>query len=80
MNNKYEQSFVIGTRYSTSIISRKENKKLLEESCKIAFQAAFPHVYELYGIMPDACLREHYYYDGKYWNSYIFSLLKSEVM
>lgn len=32
------------------------------------------------GFKADACLREHYYYDGKYWNSYIFSLLKSEVM
>lgn len=54
MNSDYSSSIVIGTGYSTSIISRKENKKLLEESCKIAFQAAFPHVYELYGIMPDA--------------------------
>ena len=54
MNNDYSSSIIIGTGYSTSIISRKENKKLLEENTKIAFQAAFPYVYELYGIMPDA--------------------------
>lgn len=53
MSNKYEKSVVIGTGYSTSIVSREENKETLEENTKIAFQAAFPAIYELYKIMPD---------------------------
>ena len=37
--------------------------------------------YDLYmqmGFKQDGFLREQYYFDGKWWNSYILSLLKSE--
>ena len=30
------------------------------------------------GFYRDGILREHHYMDGKWWNSYIYSLLKSE--
>ena len=30
------------------------------------------------GFEVDACLRQHYYYNGKYYNSYILSLLKED--
>ena len=30
------------------------------------------------GFSRDACLRQHYYYKGKYWDSYIFSILKED--
>jgi hypothetical protein len=34
--------------------------------------------FENAGFKVDACLRKHYYYNGKYYNSYILSLLKEE--
>ena len=34
--------------------------------------------FENAGFKIDACLRKHYYYNGKYYNSYILSLLKEE--
>lgn len=35
-------------------------------------------LYEGFGFKEDGFLREQYFYDGKMWNSYILSLLRSE--
>lgn len=34
--------------------------------------------YDSIGMKVDGILRENYYYDGKWWNSYILSILKGE--
>ena len=34
--------------------------------------------FKKFGFSTDACLRQHYYYNGKYYNSYILSMLKDE--
>ncbi|WP_200804916.1 GNAT family N-acetyltransferase [Anaerosalibacter sp. Marseille-P3206] len=36
-------------------------------------------LYESMGFKVDGILRQNYFYDGKWWNSYILSLLKDEI-
>lgn len=53
MISKFEHSVVIGTGYSTFLLDSEKHKAVLEGKKLIAFQASFPKIYEMYGILPD---------------------------